>query len=117
MRKYHVDVDGVCYTGDGLKLDYGLKDYVDQYRDLKLFYKEYVGEELLNSFISYTDKKNHIEVIDLRFQVGHINPQKIQLHQENRGATNNSRLFMILIRHRGIKKTSDRNKNTEVTII
>ena len=27
-------------------------EYLDQYRDLNLFYKEYVGEELLNPFIS-----------------------------------------------------------------
>ena len=47
VRKYHVDIDGVRYPRDGVNNDYGLNDYVDQSRDSKLFYKEYVGEELL----------------------------------------------------------------------
>ena len=64
---------------------------VDQYRDLKFFYKEYVGEELLNLFISYPDMK-----IKYPFQL--INPKKMGLFEEYRGATNNDRLFIILIR-------------------
>ena len=74
---------------------------------------EYVGEELLNPFISYTDMKNKypIQIIDLRFQVDHINPKKIGLFEEYRGATNNARLFMILVRHREIKMITDGKKN------
>ena len=60
VKKYHVDIDGVRYPRDGVNIDYGLKDYVDQFRDLKLFYKQYVGEELLNQFVNYTDKKKNI---------------------------------------------------------
>ena len=40
VRKYHVDIDGVRYPRDDVNVDYGLNDYVDQYRDLKTFYKE-----------------------------------------------------------------------------
>ena len=34
-RKDHVDIDGVRYPRDGINVDYGWNDYVDQYRDLK----------------------------------------------------------------------------------
>ena len=50
VRKYHVDIDGVRYPRDGVSIDYGLNDYVDRYRDLKLFYREYLGEQLLQPF-------------------------------------------------------------------
>ena len=65
VRKDHVD--GVGYRRDGFSIDYGLNDYVDQYRDLKFFIKEVVGEEILNHFVNYTDTKNKyvIQVIDL----------------------------------------------------
>ena len=102
VRKYRVDIDGVRYPGDGFNVDYGSNDYVDQYRDLKLLYGDYVGEELLSLFISYPDMKNKypIQLIDLRFQVDHNNPKKKGLFEEYRGATNKARLFVILIKHR-----------------
>ena len=89
------------------------------YRDLQLFYKEYVGEELLTPFISYTDMKIKypIQLIDLRFRFDHFNPMKIGIFEEYRGANKNARFFMIIIRHREIKRMSDGNKITEVTII
>ena len=37
VRKYHVDIDGVRYPRDDVSIDYTSNDYVDQYRDLKLF--------------------------------------------------------------------------------
>ena len=61
--------------------------------------------------------KYPIQVIDLRFQIDCINPQKIQLHQHYRGSTHSARLFIILIRHREFKMISDGNKITEVTVI
>ena len=61
--------------------------------------------------------KYPIQAIDLRLQVRHINPKKIQLFEEYKGATNNARLFMILILHREIKMIFDGNKITEVDII
>ena len=119
VRKYHVDIDGVGYPRDSVNIDYATKDYLDQKRDLKLFQKEFVVEELLYPFVSYTDMKTKypIQVTDLRFQVDHNNPIKIHLFEECRGATNNARLFLILIRHREIKLISDGNRVTEVIII
>ena len=75
VRKYHVDIDGVRYPRDGVSIDDASTDYVDQYRGLKLFFREYLGEELADLLISYTDKKTKhpIQVID------HFNPKKIPL--------------------------------------
>ena len=119
VRKYHADIDGIRYPKDSVNVEYGLNDYNDQYRALKLFYVEYVGEELLNHFINYTDMKNKypIQLNDLRFQVDRINPRKTGLFEEYRGATNIARLFMILVRHREIKMISDGNEITAVTVI
>ena len=57
VRKYFVEIDSQRYPRDGVIINYPENDYIDQYRDLKLFYKEYVGEELLNPFVSYPDMK------------------------------------------------------------
>ena len=38
-------------------MNYEENDYVEQYRDLKLFFNEYIGEELMIPFISYPDMK------------------------------------------------------------
>ena len=78
VRNYFVEIDGVRYPRDGVLTNYGENDYIDQYKDLKLFFKEYVGEELLNPFVSYPEIKTKypIQVIDLRFQADHITPKK-----------------------------------------
>ena len=123
VRKYFVEIDSIRYPRDGVLINYPENDYIDQYKDLKLFYKEYVGEELLNPFVSYPDMKNKypIQVIDLRFQPDHITPKKIQLFEEYRpnpaNNPNNARLFVILIRRREIEFISDGNKLIEVKII
>ena len=98
MRQYHVDIDGVRYPRDGVSVDYTSNGCNDQYRDPKISFKGYVEEELLNRFIRYTDKKNYpFQVIDLRFQVDHFIPKKIQLYEEYRGPIDYDRSFMILI--------------------
>ena len=68
VKKYFVEVDGYRYPKESLITNFSGNDYLDQYRDLKSFYKEYVGEELMNPFINYTDMKTKfpIQVIDLR---------------------------------------------------
>ena len=118
VRRYHVDINGVRYPRDFVNNDYASIDYLDQYRVLKLIYREYVGEESLNPFISCTGTiaKFPKKVNDLRFQVDHIDPKKIQLFEDYRGATENARLLMIIFRHRKIKMISDGNKITEVIV-
>ena len=119
VRKCFIEIDGQRYPRDSILTNYGENDYIDQYRDLKLFYKEYVGEELLTPFVSYTDMKNKypIQVIDLRFQADHITPKKIQLFEEYRADPNNARLYVILIRRREIEFISDGNKLIEIKVI
>ena len=117
--KYFVEIDGARYPRDGVSTNFAENSYLDQYRDLKLFYREYVGEELLNPYISCTDMKNFypIQVIDLRFKVDHITLKKIQLFEEFDDDPDNERLFVILNRHRQIEMVSDGNKIIEVKVI
>ena len=65
-------------------VNYAENNYLDQYRDLELFYKENVGDHLLPSFISCDKMKNYypIQRIDLRFQVDHISPKESRLFEE-----------------------------------
>ena len=118
VRKYYIEIDGVRCPRDAVFTNYIQNDYLDQYKDVKLFYKEYVSEELLNPFMSYPDMKTKypIQVIDLRFQVDHITPKKIQLFEEYRAAPANAKLFIIMIRRREIEMVSDGNKLIEVKV-
>ena len=50
VKKYFIEIDGVRYPKDGILTNYSQNDYLDQYKGVKIFYKEYVGEELLNPF-------------------------------------------------------------------
>ena len=123
VRKYFVEIDSIRYPRDGVLTNYNENDYIDQYKDLKLIYKEYVREELLTPFIFYPDMKTKypIQVIDLRFQPDHITPKKIQIFEEYRADPannpNNARLYVILIRRREIELISDGNKFIEVKVI
>ena len=107
------------YLRDGVLANYEENDYIQQYKDLKLFFINYIGEPVLNALISYPDMKTKypIEIIDLRYQSDYITAKKIQLLQEYGTDPNNARLFIILIRRRGIKLISDGNKLIEVKVI
>ena len=121
VTKYFVGIDGYRYPKESVITNFSENDYLDQYRDLKSFYKEYVGEQLMNPFISYTDMKNKYpkQVIDLRHQIDYISPKKIQLFEEykNDPVYNIERLYVILIRHKQIEMISDGNKFIEVRVI
>ena len=119
LRKYYVEIDGIRYPRDNVLLNYEQNDYIEQYKDLKLFFKEYIGEELMSPFISYPDMKTKypIEVIDLRHQADHITPKKIQLFMEYNADPENARFYLILIRRREIELISDGNKLIEVKVI
>ena len=119
VRKYFIEIDGVHYPRDAILSNYNRNDYLDQYKEVKLFYKDCLGEELLNPFISYPDMKTKysIQVIDLRYQVDHITPRKNQLFEEYRAAPANAKLFIILIRRREIEVISDGNKLIEGKVI
>ena len=77
------EIDGYRYPNYVVLTKFPETDYLDQNIDLNLFYKEYVGEALMNPFIIYIEMKNKytIQVVELRHQVDHITPKK-QLSEE-----------------------------------
>ena len=119
VTKFFVEIDGARYPRDGVSTNFEKHSHLDQYRDLKLTYKEYIGEQLLTLYVSYTDMKCFypIQVIDLRLQVDHITPKKIRLFEEFCEDSDKERLFILLTRHRQIEMISDGNKIIEVKVI
>ena len=119
LRKYYIEIDGLRYPRDSSPMNYEQNDYIEHYKDLKLFFKEYIGEELMSPIISYPDMetKYPIEIKDLRHQPDHITPKKIQLFLEYSADPDNARFFLILIRRREIELISDGNKLVEIRII
>ena len=120
VRKYFCEIDSYRYPKDAVLTNFPDNDYLDQYRDSKLFYKEYLGENLMNPFVSFIDMKDKypIQVIDLRHQVDLITPKKVQLFEEfhTDSANVNARIFVILIRHRQFAMISEGNKIIEVEV-
>ena len=102
LRKCYVEIDSIRYPRDSVPINYEEKDYIQQYKDLKLFFKECIGEPILNPPISYPDMKTKypIEIKELRHQPDHKTPKKTQLFQECSTDPNNARLFLLLIRRR-----------------
>ena len=121
MKKYFFEIDGFRYPKESVITNFSENDFLDQYRDLKSFYQEYVGEPLMSPFISYIDMKTKypIQIQDLRHQIDHITPKKIQLFEEykNDPVYANKRLYVILIRHKQTKMTSNGDKIIEVNVI
>ena len=119
LRKYYVEIDGQRYPRDSVLINYEENDYIQEYKDLKLFWKEYIGEPILNPFISYLDMKTKypIGIIDLRHQSERITPKKIQLFHKYGTDPDSARLFIILIRRREIELISDGNKLIEIKVI
>ena len=119
LRKYYFEIDGQRYPRDSVLINYEENDYFHQYKDLKLFWKEYICESILNPLISYPGMKtkNLIKIVDLRHQSDHIIPKKIQIIHEYGTDPDNARLFLILIRPREIELISDGNKLIEVKVV
>ena len=119
LQKYYVEIDGVRYQRDSVLLKYEQYDFIEQYKDLKLYFKDYIDEELLTPFISYPDMKTKysIELLDLRHQSDHITPKKIQLFHEYSADPEIARFFTTLVRRREREMISDGNKLIEVKFI
>ena len=116
LRKYYIEIDGQRYPIDSSLMNFEQSDYFQQCSDLKLFFKEYIGEELMSPFISYPGMKTKypIEIIDLRHQPDHITPKNIQLFLEYGADPENARFLLILIRRREMELISDGNNLIEV---
>ena len=121
VKKDFAEIDGYRYPKDSVLTNFTEIAYLDEYKDLQNFYHDYVGEQLMSAFISYTDLKDKypIQVIDLRHQIDHLSPKKIQLFEEykNDPVYANKRLYVILTRHKQIEMISDGNKFIEVKVI
>ena len=72
IRKHYVEIDGKRYPRDSVLINYEENDYIQQDKALKLFWREYIREPILNPLITYLDMKTKypIEFIDLRHQSG-----------------------------------------------
>ena len=57
LQKYYIEIDGQRYPRDSSLMNFEQNYYIEQYKDLKLFFKEHIGEQLMSSFISYPDMK------------------------------------------------------------
>ena len=53
VKRYRVEIDGKRYPKNSVAINYATNDYLDQYRDIKLFYEEYAEEPLLKPFRTY----------------------------------------------------------------
>ena len=82
--------------------NYPGNNYVDQYRDVKLFYKKYVREQLLPPIIKYDKVKPYYPVqrFDLRFQVDYVTPKKIGLFEDYDENPVNTDFYVILFNHK-----------------
>ena len=81
-----------------------------------MFFKESIGEPIINSLISYPDMKAKypIRIIDLRHQLDQITSRNIQLFQEYGTDPDNARMFLIMISRREIELISNGNELLEV---
>ena len=118
VKKHFVEVDCVRYPKDPIETNFPDNKYLDHCRDLKLFYEDIIGESIPHPFISYLDMKAYypIQVIDLRFQIDYITPKKIRLFEEHEETTENTNLYVIIIKHREINMVSDGKKLLELNL-
>ena len=119
LRKYYVEIDSIRYPRDSVLVNYEQNDYIEKYEDFKIFFKDYIGEQLMSPVISYPDmtRKYPIEILDLRHQSDHMTPRKIQLFQEYSADPENAEFYLTIIRRREIELISDGNKLIEVKVI
>ena len=59
LQKFYVEIGSVRFPRYSVLVNYEQSDYIEQYKDLKIFFKEYIGEELMSPFISYRDMKKN----------------------------------------------------------
>ena len=119
LQKCSVEIDSVRYPRDSVLINCEENDYIEQYKDLKLFFEEYIGEQLMSPFISYPDMKTKypIQIKDLRHQSDDLTRKKYQLFPEYSADPENAKFFLIIIRRREIELISEGYKLIEVKII
>ena len=118
IRKCFSEIDGDRYHKDMLVLSMMKMTITTNIGIVNYFYDEYTGEELLSPLKAYTDLKNFypIQLLELRFQVDNLNPKKIQLFEEYKGAIKNAKYFVIILRHRDFEMLLEGKKSTEYKV-
>ena len=73
VRKNYTEIDGSRYPKNPVMVNYDDNNYLELNKELKLFYKDYVGDQLLSPIITYDKMKDYhpIQILDLRFQIVH----------------------------------------------
>ena len=117
VKKIYNGIDRIRYPKNPIMTDYRENFYSNQYRDLKLFYDEYVGEELLFPIKTYKMETYHpIQINDLWFQVDYITPERIRLFEEYDETPTHTDLYVTLIEQREIKMISGENTISGVDV-
>ena len=78
LQKSFVELDGQQYPKVSPAMSCEENDYFEQYKDLKLFFRECIGEPIKNPLISYPDMKTKYPIgkTGLRHQPDEITPKK-----------------------------------------
>ena len=84
LREYYVEIVSIQYPRDSLLMSYEESDFNEQYKNSKLFFKEYIGESLLNIFITYPDMETKylIGILKLRHQLDHVTPKNFNFFRK-----------------------------------
>ena len=119
FQKSNVEIDSERYPRDSVLIIYEQNDYIEQYEDLKFFFKVHIGEKSKTPFISYHDMKTKypIEIIDLRHQPDLTSLKKIQLFYEYSADSENAKFCLRIFRRREIELISDGYKLIEGKVI
>ena len=88
MEKYYAEIDTIRHAKDPVKTKFTKMNYLNQYRDLKIFHRAHIVEEILSPIGTYEKVKTFypIQLIDHRFQIVYGTPKKIGLfydYEEN----------------------------------
>ena len=62
LRQLFVEIDSLRYPRDSSTLNCEKNDYIEQYKDLKISFKKYIGQPLSNTLISYPDIKRKYSI-------------------------------------------------------
>ena len=94
-------------------------NYLDQYRDIKLFCKKYVGEPMLSPITTYNKMKNWyvFRIIYIRFQIDQKSRKKIRLFEEYDDDPVKTLLYIILVKHRQTEMISDGSKVVGIELV
>ena len=68
LGKNYVQIDSRRYPTDSVLINYEENGHIQQYKDLKLFFKEYIGEPFIKSFYSISRHENKIPYRNIRFK-------------------------------------------------